>query len=563
MSALEAEVRRGAYCDSIVLLQLQVALTALPGVDDAGAVMGTPANLALLAASHLLPEGLEAGPDDLVVVVRAPDGVAARAALGQLEPLLTRRRGGAETLEEYRPRSLEQAFRQLPRARWVAISVPGRFATAVARQALEHGRNVFLYSDNVAVEDELALKTLARGRGLLVMGPDCGTAMLGGVGFGFANRVRRGPVGLLAASGTGLQAVACRLHELGSGVSQALGTGGRDLSPTVGGLTAEQALALLAHDPATRSIVILSKPPSRAVARRLLAAARRVGKPVVVNFQGQAPPARRVGNLSFACGLEEAAELAVAELAPHPNPATTELAAVPEPGGPGFLRALFSGGTLAYELLLGLEPFVGPLWSNLEVDGVEALPDLGTSREHTVLDLGEDAFTVGRLHPMMDSTLRRRRLLQEAEDPAVGTILLDLVLGDGAHPDPAAELAETIAQARLRSRAKIAVLVVGTDEDPQDLGRQTELLEAAGARVLRSFEATLDYLLRRLAPPPPSDAAPPVDPACLASPPAVVNVGLETFATALSNQGADVLHLDWRPPAGGDAELAAALARLR
>ncbi len=307
---LRHEVRPGAYCDSIVLLKLQKSLAALAGVLDASAVMATDTNLALLAANGLAPEELDdPAPDDLLVVVRAESEAAAQDALAQVDGLLAARSGG-DAEEDYRPKSLASALRTLPEARWALVSVPGRFAARVAREALERDRHVFLFSDNVSLAEEVALKRQAADHGLLLLGPDCGTAIVAGVGLGFANRVRRGGVGLVAASGTGLQAVASRLHALGAGVSHALGTGGRDLSEEVGGIAARQSLDLLARDPETRVIVLVAKPPSPSVIPLLLAAARATGKPVVVCLLGYSPPARRLGNLFFSLNLTEAAELA-------------------------------------------------------------------------------------------------------------------------------------------------------------------------------------------------------------------------------------------------------------
>jgi FdrA protein len=612
MPVLHHQLRRGAYCDSIVLLEVQKAMADLPGVLDAGAVMATEVNLALLAARDLLPPGLAStAPDDLLVAVLGESEAAAAGALAQVDALLARRRGGEGG--EYRPRSLAAAVKLLPEARWVLVSVPGRWAARVAREALELGRHVFLFSDNVPLAEEVELKAEAARRGLLVLGPDCGTAIVGGVGFGFANRVRRGGVGLVAASGTGLQAVACRLHALGAGVSHALGTGGRDLSAEVGGATALQALDLLRRDRDTRVIVLLSKPPAAEVARRVLAAARATGKPVVVYFQGASAPERPGGRLRFAASLAETAELAVELL----EPAERQAAGADDRGpqataaghgrgngagargtgaGGSFLRGLFSGGTLAYEALLDLSPRVAPLRSNLKAAGVLPLPSLAASTAHTVLDLGDDAFTVGRLHPMMDPGLLLARLRQEAADPAVGAIVFDVVLGDGAHPDPASELAPAIAEVRaLRPELAMVAIVVGTEEDPQGLAGQVERLAAAGAQVVTGVREAIERAAASVARREPSGEAPatrgeptaeapaargepagpasgaaggpadaaPVPPDALASPVAAINVGLETFHVSLLAQGAAAVQLDWRPPAGGDARLLALLDRMR
>ncbi len=558
MSVVRSERRPGAYYDSIVLMRLQSALAGLPGVADAGVVMATAANLALLESNGLLPAGTAAGAEDLLVVVKAESEEAAAEALERVEPLLAERR--AEGAGEYRPRRLDTALEMLPEARWVLVSVPGRFAAGVAREALERGRHVFLYSDNVALEDEAALKREARARGLLVMGPDCGTAIVGGVGLGFANRVRRGRIGLVGASGTGLQAVTSRIHALGAGVSHALGTGGRDLSAEVGGVTALQGLDLLARDPGTEVIVLVSKPPAPAVAARWLDAAQHAGKPVIVDLIGYPPPARKLGRLVFATGLAETAMLAVELLAARRGEDTVSLPSRERPRG-SYLRGLFAGGTLAYEALLGLRAFLAPIYSNVAVGGVEPLADPGRSRAHTVLDLGEDAFTVGRLHPMMDQELRLRRLEKEAADPEVGTILLDLVLGYGAHPDPAAELAPAIEAIRGRRQVEVLVIVIGTDEDPQDLESQVDRLSQAGARVFRDASQAVAYLHRSRDVEAEADF-PPVDLDDFAAPLAAINVGLETFHRDLIDQEAAAIHVDWRPPAGGDEKLMALLRRM-
>ena len=558
MNAVRSEIRRGAYYDSIVLMQLQAGLAGLAGVRDCGAVMATAANLAVLEANGLLPANAgDAGPDDLLVVVEADDDEAADEALGQVDALLARRRAAAS--DEYRPKSLDAAVRMLPGARWVLVSVPGRYAAGVARRALDLGRHVFLYSDNVSLGDEAALKRKAREKGLLVMGPDCGTAIVGGTGLGFANRVRRGAIGLVGASGTGLQAVASYVHALGGGVSHALGTGGRDLHAEVGAVTARQGLDLLARDPGTRVIVLISKPPAPRVAARLLAAARSAGKPVVVDFLGFPPPGRRVGSLHFAATLHEAAAMAV-ELAGAPPEDDVE---APHSGG-GYLRGLFSGGTLAYEALQGLKSFLEPMCSNVAMDGVEPLADPSRSRAHTIVDLGADELTVGRLHPMLDQELCRRRLLQEAADPEAGVILIDVVLGDGAAPDPAGALVPAIEEA-LRARdggLDVVAVVIGTDEDPQGLETQVERLEQAGARVFRVLSDAVGYVSGRLLRADDEDM-PAVDLADLEGPLEAINAGLESFNDSLAAQGASVVQMDWRPPAGGDERLMAILEKMR
>ena len=298
MSVVKWETRPGAYYDSVVLMQLQRGLLGLAGVIDAGVVMATPANRELLLANSLLPDSAVASSDDLLIVVKAEAEQSAAEALEQVDALLAQRRSSLP-VQDFRPRSLREAVKQLPHAGWVLVSTPGRYAAAVARQALDLDRHVFLYSDNVPLADEIELKETAGAKGLLVMGPDCGTAIIHGVGMGFANRVRSGRIGLVGASGTGLQAVTSHIHALGGGVSHAIGTGGRDLHAEVGAVTAHQALDLLRRDPGTHVIVLISKPPSAEVAARLLASASGAGKPVIVDFIGNAIPAREFGQFAF------------------------------------------------------------------------------------------------------------------------------------------------------------------------------------------------------------------------------------------------------------------------
>jgi FdrA protein len=544
-------------------------------------VMGTEANRQILAQTGLLaPEAEAAVADDLVIVIKAHDNASAEAALGQVDALLVRRRGGIE--QDYLPKSLESAAQALPQAGWVLVSVPGRYAAGVAHQALNLGKHVFLYSDNVSLEDEVALKGAAAEQGLLVMGPDCGTAIVNGVGLGFANRVRRGPIGLVAASGTGLQQVSSRIHELGGGLTHGLGTGGRDLSQGVGAVTARQGFDLLARDPQTKVIVLISKPPSPQVAGDLLHLARQAGKPVVVDFIGYARAVRRVDNLHFVATFDQAAETAVALAAEETQTMPRAGRRMRDTGGTEevlarfregqrYLRGLFSGGTLAYEALLLLQDYLPRVYSNVPLTEKDRLANSMISQEHTLIDLGEDEFTVGRLHPMMDNDLRIRRLQQEAADAEVAVILLDVVLGYGAHPDPAGELGTAIAQARTAAQEagrylEVVAVVVGTDEDPQDLAGQVAQLEAAGARVELSNETAVRYvgqILRSREEHSEGEALTPVNLDVLGRPLAAINVGLEVFAESLKAQGAEVLHVDWRPPAGGNERLMKILERLK
>jgi FdrA protein len=619
-------VRPSAYHDSAALMRVQQALRGFPGIDEAGVVMATPANLDLLRQAGLDPENLTAPgggaisareivSNDLVVMVRGPGPAEVEAALGAVDELLARRPDAGASEGSYRPHSVATAARQLAGANLALVSVPGRFAAGVAREALGAGLHVMLFSDNVPLQDEVDLKAAAVEGDRLVMGPDCGTAILGGAALGFANRVRRGAVGLVGASGTGIQEVAALIHRLGGGISHALGTGGRDLSTEVGGTTTRQSLAMLGRDPETHVIVLVSKPPAAAVAAALLEEAASLGKPVIVIFTGAEPTAPAVSGTSIrpVRTLEDAARLAAvsgggAALLADDRPALDRIAARAHDTArtlastQQYLRGLMSGGTLCAEAVALLEGTLRPLFTNVAATRARRHEGAGPGHGHTILDLGDDLFTVGRLHPMLDMTLRAARLRQEAADPEVAVVLLDIVLGFGVHPDPAGALAPVIADARAAARAAgrhlaVVASVCGTDDDPQRRTRQVARLESAGVFVEESnaraallagaiagrvFDpGAIAAMLtgagradvegtprdrttapaangRRPVRSPASDAAG----ALLAGPPRVVNVGLGVFAESLRDQGVPVIDVEWQPPAGGDAALLELLERL-
>jgi FdrA protein len=454
-------VRPDAFVDSVALMQVTERVRALPGVRAAALVMATDLNRRVLDETDLLPAEVEgAGPADLVMVVRAESGDAADAALGQAESFLAARGGGEGAQRHESPRSITGAARRLPGANLALVSVPGPHAAAEAHQALSAGLHVFLFSDGVPLADEIALKRRAEARGLLVMGPECGTSLLNGVGLGFANRVRRGHVGLVAASGTGLQEVSTLIHRLGAGVSQGIGTGGRDLHEAVDGLATLQVLSWLARDPETHVIGIVSKAPSRAVAARVLAAAVMSDKPVVAylpGWQGIPPP-----GVAMAVTLEAAAVECVRRLGrKRPGFARPRVGRARA----GRVLGLFTGGTLCDEA----RAIVG-----------DAARDF--------VDFGDAEYTRGRPHPIIDPSLRSAAIVRAGGDRGVAVLLADVILGDGAHPDPAGALAAAVTEARARARRsrrtlEVVAHVVGTDEDPQGLADQEAKLRRAGVHV--------------------------------------------------------------------------------
>jgi FdrA protein len=502
-------VRKDAYFDSVVLMLLSRELKGRPGVDDAVVAMGTAMNLELLRSMGCAAADLAgATPNDLVIAVDAGDPRTLDTTIAAASEILARKKGASATSGAvHEPASIAAALDANPAANVAVISIPGAYAAREARKALRLGLHVMLFSDNVSLDDEIELKQLARERGLLLMGPDCGTAILNGRPLCFANVVRRGPIGVVGASGTGLQEVTCLVDRGGLGVSQAIGTGGRDLkNERVGGITMLMAIEALARDASTRVIVVISKPPAPAVAAKVVAALEAAGKPAVVHFIGldrARDAAAPKPSVHFASNLEEAAGLALALAAGRPfAPSTFDLpdAAIEAlvahetariAPAQRWIRGYFTGGTLADEAWLLLHRLTGAVYSNNQTDPKFVPPDPHTSIGHTVVDLGDDAFTVGRPHPMIDPSTRTERIDREAADPAIAVMLVDVVLGYGSHPDPAGALVPSLVVARAEAERRggylpVIASITGTAGDAQGLDAQRAKLEAAGVVVMPS-----------------------------------------------------------------------------
>ena len=486
------ELRRGAYHDSVSLMQVSRAVAATPGVVAAQVAMATELNVDVLRGMGFdVPE--EARPNDLVVALRTETADAVEPGLAAVADALAALRattdsGGGE--DAVAPRTLGSAAAR-EGATLAVISVPGQHAVTEAFDAIASGMSVMLFSDNVSVEDEVRLKDAAAAADVLVMGPDCGTAHVGGVALGFANVVRPGSVGLVAASGTGAQQVMCLLDAAGVGLSHCLGVGGRDLKAAVGGRSTRQALRALAEDPATETVVVVSKPPDDAVLAEMEASAAGLGLRVHWAVLGAGRP-------DLTASVE-----AFLEAEGHPVPQWPATMAPAEEAGlarGAALRGLFCGGTLADEAMTVAEAELGGIRSNIAHHPDLLLgPDLRDDG-HVVIDFGDDGLTRGRAHPMIDPTLRMERIAAEAADPTCGVLLVDLVLGHGAHPDPAGELADALRAARVTANTQgralpVVVSLTGTDADPQGRSRCAEVLAAAGASVLLSNAAATRHAL--------------------------------------------------------------------
>lgn len=500
-----AVIKKNTYFDSVSLMSISTKANQVDGVDQAFVAMGTEMNKGVLDNLGLLtPELAGAGNGDLMIVVVSDAGADVDAALVRIEELLVRKApAGGEPTVAYR--TIASAAEANEGANLAIIAVNGAYAAREARKALENDLHVLLFSDNVPVEDEIALKNLAHDKGLLMMGPDCGTAIINNTGLCFANAVRPGSIGIVAASGTGSQEVSVRIHALGGGVSQLIGTGGRDLSAEVGGIMMIDGIRALAADAGTDAIVLVSKPPAPEVEKKVLAEIANAGKPVVVYFIGGSEEAVTAAGGHFAATSQDAALQAV-RLTSDPGASVPALDAAhieavraklkPEQR---YVRGIFCGGTLCDESMYALLNTGEEVWSNIQKNRAFILHASDESRGHMFLDFGDDEFTNGRPHPMIDPSLRLERLVREAGDPSVAVIVLDFVLGFGAHEDPVGVTLPAIAEARARAAAdgrhvEIVGYVLGTDLDTPALAAQVAALEAAGVTVTRSSTETGQYI---------------------------------------------------------------------
>lgn len=495
---IRTEILTSFYQDSVILMRIAAQIRKQPEIKEIAMFMGTPSNHLLLEQIGLATEkGKSATANDLIITVVAQDDSNADLAIKVAKEMLMARRQAVEESGEFRPRTLDSALRHLPNANLAAISVPGAYAKFEAMRALKRGLHVFLFSDNVLLKDEIELKREAIKRNLFCMGPDQGTAYLNGIGLGFANIVSKGRIGCVSASGTGLQAVVSRLNALGEGISHGIGVGGRDLSENVGGIMTVFALESLEKDPSTEVIIIVSKPPHPSVMSKLEERILSIQKPVVICCLGLSDFS--IEGATMVNTLGEAAEAAVASL--HRNNRNkrqpkffsdpfwvqNRLEAIRTnsrnlTSDKGIL-GLYSGGTLAYESKIILEELIGTVRFNPEQPEIDSILQ--------ILDLGEDIYTVGRPHPMIDPSIRTKMILESEKMKNLGVLLLDLVLGKGSHENPAETLTDSVRILKTKMETScrnlsVIASVVGTVKDPQGLDQQIEQLEEAGIHVFPS-----------------------------------------------------------------------------
>lgn len=496
-------VKQNCYYDSVTLMMISSKLTSMEGIKNAAVMMGTDFNKSLMINSGLLlPEHKDVSPNDMVIGIMAEDEASAETALKAVEEHLTNKKtsGGSDDLKL---KTMDAAIRRLGDANFAIISVPGKYAKNEAMKALDNNLHVLLFSDNVTIEEELELKEKAVRNGLLMMGPDCGTAIINGIALGFANVVNCGNIGIVAAAGTGLQEVTTIVSRLGGGISQALGTGGRDLKEQIGGKMMLMGLEALSEDNNTKVIVLISKPPSAVVIKEILEKVNSIDKHVVICFLGGDPFFMKDSGAIPAQTLEDAAVIAVrlsqdlqAENLFFTMPkvevraiARNEIVKLkPEQK---YIRGLYSGGTLCHEGMLILRDIIGDIYSNVPLKSNLSLENIQISKEHTFIDMGDDLFTDGRPHPIIDPRLRVERIKQVGSDPETAVILLDVVLGYGANEDPAGALVPAVLEAKQKAVSEnryvsVVASVCGMEHDPQIREHQEEKLREARIIVMPS-----------------------------------------------------------------------------
>jgi len=492
-------ILKNQYFDSVFLMGVNKHLSDENGVQQTAVLMGSDGNKKLLKDLGLYDPVMDAAQaNDLIVSISADSESIASELLARLPEYL---KGGVEAIGKTRLSTLENGLTIKPDANLAVISIPGEFAAREAKKALDHGLNVFLFSDNVSLEDELMLKSYAAKQGLLVMGPDCGTSLIGGKGIGFTNAVRRGSIGAIGPSGTGLQEFTSQVHNAGYGVSHAIGTGSHDLSDKIGGLTTISALDALENDPATKVIAIISKPPGENTLIKLMSRIKNCPKPIIGCFFGvQTIPPTGCSMFSRATTIDEAVRLSVVNSGGGDHPEVNDRNILmqklkSEKQGFSFkqkyLRGIFAGGTFCYQAQQILRGQGFPVFSNAPLDKKMLLDHPTHSRENCMVDMGDDYFTQGKPHPMIDGTERKRRILEEARDAELKVLLLDFILGYNASMDPAGELADAISEAKRivatrHGYLSIVASICGTEEDPQDLKLQEKILEELGVIVFRS-----------------------------------------------------------------------------
>lgn len=506
-------IKENSYYDSVTLMIITKEIEARDDVENAVVVMGTDLNKDLLKNVGLLNDEInKTTANDLIIAVKMKDESKFDEIVAKVEEMLNKKKSDGG--EDYNPPTLDSAIKYMPDSNMVVISLPGAYAAAEAKKALEEDKHVMLFSDNVTIEQEKELKELAVSKGLLMMGPDCGTAMINQIPLCFCNKVEKGNIGIVGASGTGTQEIMVQIDRLGGGCSQVIGTGGRDLKKEIGGLMMTLGIQALAADDNTEVIVLVSKPPALEIAEKVLQELKKCGKKAVVDFIGGDDELVTKYGFIPAKSLEDAAYKAVAlakgqqpDDAPLFTQSEEEIDKMAEEErkklspDQKYLRGLFSGGTLCDEALKLFTKEFGGIYSNIPLSPEFRLEDNKKSYKHTALDLGDDEFTVGRPHPMIDSYMRQQMILKEAEDKEMAVLLMDVVLGYGSNEDPAGSLADYIklAKKKFADRGQylcVVAYVCGTKKDPQNYDEQINKLKDAGVILMPSNAQAVRFAMK-------------------------------------------------------------------
>ncbi|MEB7966220.1 acyl-CoA synthetase FdrA [Mammaliicoccus sciuri] len=570
---LHTIIKENTYQDSIVLMLLSNKLSAIDGINQVSIMMGTPANKDIFKSSGLGTDELEAAkPNDIIIVVDTENEEKVEEVNQEVEAEL---KGKGESEDQSQKQNeasnWNRALELANNPNLALISIPGQYAAMEAETSLKNNLNVFMFSDNVAKEDEVRLKEMAHDKGLLVMGPDCGTGIIHSLPLAFTNTVNEGDIGVVGASGTGIQEVTTIIDREGKGVTNAIGTGGRDLSTEVGAITMLDSIKALNADPKVKVITVISKPPAKEVEEKVLNLLRNIEKPIVTLFLGSKPEYTEA-NIHHAYTLEEAARVSV-QLSngetPQFSTAIQSDINIKFADNQDGVKGYYSGGTLASEAAMLLKDTLG---DNSDAETPEGFSYKGG--HHEIIDLGDDIYTQGRPHPMIDPSKRIEMLEQSADDPSTAIIMLDNVIGYGSHDDMASELAPTIqkvldkAQSEGHSLAVLAT-VVGTEHDHQGYDKQVNILKKAGAIVCETNNQMVTTALHLLG----KDVEQPqletksfeaesvdltVDEKVLNlinMKPSVINIGLKSFTEAIQANDAQVVQFNWQPIAGGDEKL--------
>lgn len=579
---LKTIIKKGNYHDSVVLMLLTNKISTMEGVSKVSIMMATPSNKDIYKESGMAtPELLEAGSNDMAIVVETQDDIIDEV-LKEVDEFFksqsakSNKKGESDTVISW-----DKALEKLPDANLAVISIPGIYAASEADRALDENLNVFMFSDNVTLEDEKRLKEKAHKKGLLVMGPDCGTGIIKGVPIAFTNNVTPGKIGIVGASGTGIQELTTIIDRLGEGVTNAIGTGGRDLSEQVGAITMIDSINAMEEDKDTEVVIVISKPPAEKVRNNVVERLRHFKKPVVTLFLGEKPEVHEE-NFYHAYTLDEAARIAVRLLRNEKVQGDKFKVNIDKNFSAKenkTIKGYYSGGTLAAEAAMMIRDIL-----DLSVPlGKQEGYMLNTSG-HTVVDLGDDAYTQGKPHPMIDPTKRVECMKEAAKDESTGVILFDIVLGYGSHEDMAGSLLPAIRELKEKAKEEnrdlyFVTTICGTRKDYQNYDKQKKIMEDAGVIVCESNKQAVETSLafigydfnerekpalpKKKTTEQPEYSISEALRRLLQEKPKIINVGLESFSKVLKEFSCEVVQYNWTPPAGGDMQMIGALNYLR